>query len=150
MKKPRILILNGANLNMIGKREPEHYGSVDMKDIREKLESEAREAGLELLFQQSNHEGDLIDILQKSRGKVDLAIINPGGFTHYSVSLRDAVLASEIPFIEVHLSNISAREPFRQQSLFSDIAEGIIIGFQENSYLLALKAASDLVKNRQI
>jgi 3-dehydroquinate dehydratase-2 len=137
----KILVLNGSNLNLVGERESGIYGTETWEIIRGDLENLAKESNIELVFFQSNHEGELIDFLQKNKGAIDMALVNPGGFTHYSVSLRDALLAVEIPFIEVHLSNIAAREPFRHQSLFSDIAEGIVSGFQGESYVMALGAA---------
>ncbi|OGL42501.1 MAG: type II 3-dehydroquinate dehydratase [Candidatus Schekmanbacteria bacterium RBG_13_48_7] len=142
----RILVLNGANLNLLGNREPNRYGTEKWEDIQKRLEEFAGNNDVELTCYQSNHEGDLIEMLHKSIDTIDLIILNPGGFTHYSVSLRDAVLAVQKPVIEVHLSNIFAREDFRRQSLFSDISQGVISGFHGESYDLALQAGVHLVK----
>jgi 3-dehydroquinate dehydratase II len=146
----RVLVLNGSNLNLLGEREPQFYGSESWEEIQVKLESYARDNGVEVTCFQSNHEGELIDMLHKMRGQIDLLIFNPGGFTHYSVSLRDAIIACNLPMIEVHLSNIYKREQFRRESLFSDIAIGLICGFCGESYLLALYAGLNLVKKNKI
>jgi len=145
-----VLVLNGSNLDMLGEREPHLYGNTSLIEIQKQLEDYAGENQIDLLFFQSNHEGELIDKLHEKRNSIDLLIFNPGGFTHYSVSLRDAVLAVGKPMVEVHLSNIFAREAFRQRSMFSDIADAVIMGFREESYLLALQAGVKLVKNREI
>ena len=157
----RILVINGPNLNLLGEREPGQYGQRSLLDIMNELEQFAASCdvdldhmqtnsegemvadatGLELDAVQSNAEGDLIDAVQQAgRDGVDWIILNPAGYTHTSVALRDALLAVEIPFIEVHLSAVSAREPFRQVSYFADIAEGVISGFRGEGYLLALQA----------
>jgi len=122
------------------------YGEANLDDICRKMEKIAREHGAEIEFFQSNHEGMVIDRIQQARGQVDVLILNPGGFTHTSVSIRDAALAVEIPLIEVHLSNIARREEFRKRSYFSDIAVGTISGFGEHSYYLALRAALEMKK----
>jgi 3-dehydroquinate dehydratase-2 len=137
-----IMVLNGPNLNLLGLREPKHYGRDTLDAIRERLELQAENAGHELLFHQSNAEHVLIDHIHQARyDGVELIIINPAAFTHTSVALRDALLGTAIPFIEVHLSNIYAREPFRAHSYFSDIAEGVISGLGSQGYELALQAA---------
>lgn len=137
-----ILVLHGPNLNMLGTREPEVYGYETLADIDERLHRKAAEAGHHLLHLQSNAEYELIERLHEARAEgVDFIIINPAAFTHTSVALRDAILASGIPFIEVHLSNVHAREPFRHHSYFSDIAEGVICGLGSHGYDLALQAA---------
>ncbi|NND45115.1 MAG: type II 3-dehydroquinate dehydratase [Xanthomonadales bacterium] len=136
----RVLVLNGPNLNLLGTREPGQYGQRGLADIVQEMESVAAACGLELAHQQHNSEGALIDAVQQAgRDGVDYIILNPAGYTHTSVALRDALLAVEIPFIEVHLSAVSAREPFRQVSYFADIALGVISGFHGESYMLALQ-----------
>ena len=137
-----ILVLHGPNLNMLGTREPEVYGYETLADIDDRLRSLAAEQGDHLLHLQSNAEYELIERVHEARAEgVDFIIINPAAFTHTSVALRDAMLASGIPFIEVHLSNVHAREPFRHHSYFSDIAEGVICGLGSQGYDLALQAA---------
>jgi 3-dehydroquinate dehydratase-2 len=137
-----ILVLHGPNLNLLGSREPEVYGSVTLQDIDSALTAMAKEAGHQLENLQSNAEHELIDrIQQASEEGVKFIIFNPGAFTHTSVALRDALLGVEIPFIEVHLSNVYSREEFRQHSWFSDIAVGTITGLGEEGYRLALQAA---------
>ncbi len=137
-----ILVLNGPNLNLLGTREPEIYGSDTLDSIHTKLNSIANEAGHSLRFVQSNAEHELITELHKaSEEGVSILIFNPAAFTHTSVALRDAILGTAIPFIEVHLSNIYTREEFRQHSFFSDIAIGVISGLGAQGYELALQAA---------
>jgi 3-dehydroquinate dehydratase-2 len=136
-----ILVLNGPNLNLLGEREPDQYGHRSLADIMLEMEQLANACGLSLTSLQSNSEGELVDSIQQAgRDDVDYIILNPAGYTHTSVVIRDALLAVKIPFIEVHLSAVNAREPFRQVSYFSDIAEGVISGFRGESYLLALQA----------
>jgi 3-dehydroquinate dehydratase-2 len=135
----KILTIHGPNLNLLGTREPMHYGSDRLEDINNLLLQQAIDEGHLLLAFQSNAEHELINRIHQARlEQVDAIIINPAGFTHTSVALRDALLAVNIPFVEVHLSNIHAREPFRKHSYFSDIALGVISGFGGNSYCLAL------------
>ncbi|MES9964785.1 MAG: type II 3-dehydroquinate dehydratase [Candidatus Sedimenticola sp. 20ELBAFRAG] len=137
-----ILVLNGPNLNLLGSREPEHYGSDTLQSIQERLESEASRAGHNLVFAQSNAEHELVDLIHNARDNgTAFIIINPAAFTHTSVALRDALAGVKIPFIEIHLSNVYAREPFRKHSYFSDIAEGVISGLGAQGYELALNAA---------
>jgi len=137
-----ILVLHGPNLNMLGTREPEVYGYETLKDIDDRLKAKTAEKGHHLLHLQSNAEYELIERVHEARAEgVDFLIINPAAFTHTSIALRDAVLASGIPFIEVHLSNVHAREPFRHHSYFSDIAVGVICGLGSQGYDLALQAA---------
>ena len=137
----RILVLNGPNLNLLGRREPGQYGSRTLEQIVADMREFATACGLELEHVQSNSEGALVDAVQEAgRQGVDYIILNPAGYTHTSVALRDALLAVEIPFIEIHLSAVSAREPFRQVSYFADIALGVISGFRGEGYLLALQA----------
>jgi 3-dehydroquinate dehydratase-2 len=136
----RILVLHGPNLNALGTREPRTYGHATLDEIDRRLETLAAELGVEVECQQSNHEGVLIDALYRARGRSHGILINPGALTHTSVALRDATLAAGIPVVEVHLSNPSARESFRQHSFLSGAALGVIQGFGADSYLLALRA----------
>ena len=136
-----VLVLNGPNLNLLGEREPDQYGHRSLADIMGDMEQLAAACGISLSSMQSNSEGELVDAIQQAgRDGVDYIIINPAGYTHTSVVIRDAFLAVKIPFIEVHLSAVHAREPFRQKSYFADIALGVISGFKGESYLLALQA----------
>ncbi len=145
--KQRVLILHGPNLNLLGLREPEIYGSETLADINASLASQAKAASVELITFQSNHEGDLIDRIQAARSEeVAFIVINPGGYTHTSVALRDALAAVAIPFVEVHLSNIHAREPFRRHSYFSDLAAGVICGLGSHGYRLALDYALNRIR----
>ena len=140
----RILLLNGPNLNLLGRREPGWYGDVTLPAIEERLKSLAKQRGATLDSFQSNAEHELVDRVQAlAAAPVDYAIVNPGAFTHTSISLRDALLAVAVPFVEVHLSNVHAREPFRRHSYFSDIAAGSIVGLGAQGYELALTAALD-------
>jgi len=139
---PHILIIHGPNLNMLGTREPEVYGTDTLADIDLQLTQLAEQKGITLQTFQSNSEGDIVSRIQQAAGQIDFIIINPAAYTHTSVAIRDAFLATRIPFIEVHLSNVYAREEFRQHSYLSDIATGVISGFAINSYRLALEAAS--------
>ncbi len=137
----RIRVFNGPNLNLLGQREPEKYGQSTLLDIMQELEQFASSCDVEFGHLQTNSEGEMVDAIQQAgRDSVDYIIINPAGYTHTSVAIRDALLAVEIPFVEVHLSAVSAREPFRQITYFSDIAIGVISGFRGESYLLALQA----------
>lgn len=142
----RILLINGPNLNMLGIREPEVYGNTTLSDVVAQVEEKAKSLGVELLSYQSNHEGELIDFIQQHYGACDGVIINPGGFTHTSVALRDALLGLGKPVIEVHLSNIYAREEFRHRSLISDIATGGVFGLGKKGYELALAAMVETVR----
>ena len=138
----KILVLHGPNLNLLGTREPEIYGRGTLADINRQLTELAQANGHELTCFQSNAEHELIDRIQQGRNdRTALILFNPGAFTHTSIALRDALAAVAIPFIEVHLSNVHAREPFRQHSYLSDIAIGVICGFGSDSYRLALEAA---------
>lgn len=139
--KSRILVLNGPNLNLLGLREPAHYGSQTLDQIVANLQQQAESAGIELEHLQSNREYELIEAIHRSYGNVDFIIINPAAFTHTSVALRDALLGVAIPFIEVHLSNVHAREPFRHHSYLSDKAQGVICGLGAQGYEFALSAA---------
>lgn len=140
--KARILVLHGPNLNLLGSREPDVYGRTTLADIHAMMEARARAAGVQIESFQSNGEGELIDRVQAAGAEgIEFIIINPAGYTHTSVALRDALAAVGIPFIEVHLSNIFARESFRQHSYFSALAVGTICGLGAQGYLLALEAA---------
>ncbi len=142
-----ITVLNGPNLNLLGVREPSLYGNQTLADIEHTLASQAQHLGHTLNFYQSNAEHELISVIHDAYAKsVDFIIINPAAFTHTSVALRDALLATKIPFIEVHLSNVHAREPFRAHSYFSDIAKGVICGLGSLGYEFALQAAHRLLK----
>jgi len=141
-----VLVLNGPNLNLLGSREPGHYGRVTLTTIEERLQQLARELDLTLSFLQSNAEHQLIDVIHQAPSQgVDFILFNPAAYTHTSIALRDALSAVAIPFIEVHLSNIHAREPFRHHSYFSDLAAGVITGLGAKGYELALRAAAGLL-----
>lgn len=138
----RILVLHGPNLNLLGTREPEIYGRTTLADIHAAMDARARADGVILESFQSNHEGQLIDRIQASASEnVDFIIINPAGYTHTSVAMRDALAAVEVPYVEVHLSNIHAREPFRHHSYFSDRATGVVCGLGAYGYMAALEFA---------
>jgi len=142
-----IWIINGPNLNMLGVREQQIYGSTSLEEINADLQVRADEAGIDLEFFQSNHEGELVDKIHKAYGLVDFIIINPGAYSHYSIALYDALKTVQIPLIEVHLSNIYSREPFRHRSLISPLAVGGIFGLGPLGYRLALEAANQMVKS---
>jgi 3-dehydroquinate dehydratase-2 len=145
----RILLLNGPNLNLLGIREPTHYGARSLAEIEAELSALALARGIELDCFQSNSEGALVDRIQAARGEgVDFILINAGAYTHTSVALRDALAAVEIPFIEVHLSNVYKREDFRHRSLLADLARGLIVGLGPQGYRLALDYAMDAVTRR--
>lgn len=143
----KILVLNGPNLNLLGRREPDLYGFRTLSEIMEELDRFAGACGHELSYVQDNSEGVLVDEIHKAANEgVDYIIFNPAGYTHTSVALRDAMLAVRIPFVEVHLSAVSSRESFRQVSYFSDIAIGVITGFRGESYMLALQAIINTIE----
>ena len=137
---PRILVLHGPNLNLLGTREPEIYGYTTLDDINEMIAARAAEAGVETAFLQSNHEGDLVDAIQQANHKFDYILFNAAAFTHYSIAIRDAIAAIDVPVIEVHLSNIHKREEFRHTSVLAPVAMGQISGLGVESYLAALEA----------
>lgn len=147
----QILVLNGPNLNLLGLREPEIYGRVSLTQIADELKDLATSLGAKLEFVQSNHEGVLVDRIQEclTTSQVDIIIINPAAFTHTSVAIRDALLAVSVPFIEVHLSNVHAREDFRKHSYFSDVALGVICGLGAYGYQAALNYAVNFLQKRK-
>ncbi|MCH5200317.1 MAG: type II 3-dehydroquinate dehydratase [Oscillospiraceae bacterium] len=142
----KILVLNGPNLNLLGVREPGVYGNESLEIIEDELKNEAVKLGIELDCYQSNHEGKLIDELHRAMTEADGVILNAGALTHYSYSLRDAISAIKIPVVEVHMSNIHAREEFRHTSVIAPVCAGSIAGFGKNSYILALKALNDIIR----
>jgi 3-dehydroquinate dehydratase-2 len=138
----RVLVIHGPNLNMLGEREPEIYGRTTLREIDDRLRELADELSVELETFQSNSEGEIVDRIQLARTKIDVLLINPAAYTHSSIAIRDAVAALDVPVIEVHLSNVYRREPFRHNSTLADIAHGRIMGFGAESYMLALRAAA--------
>ena len=136
----RVLVIHGPNLNLLGSREPEVYGHTTLEEIDAGLVAQGKAAGVEVRCFQSNHEGELVDRIQEARSWAAGILINPGGFTHTSVALRDALIASERPVVEVHLSNVHAREAFRRHSYVSDVAWGVVTGFGPTGYRLGLDA----------
>jgi len=145
MKK--ILVLHGVNLNMFGKRDPSQYGTISLDEINQKLQELAQELGCQIQSFQTNHEGGICERIHQAHiEKVDAVVINAGAWTHYSYALRDALAILQIPIIEVHMSNIHAREEFRHYSVISSLAKGQICGFGVNSYLLGLRAAWELIR----
>ena len=141
-----LLLINGPNLNLVGKREPSIYGSQTLEDIQEELLTFASELDVRLKFFQSNSEGELIDCIQNSISSIEGILINAGAYTHTSIALRDALLGVDIPFVEIHLSNIYSREGFRHKSFLSDKALGLVCGFGANSYQLALQGMVSYLK----
>lgn len=139
----RVAVLNGPNLNLLGKRQPEIYGRVRLSDLEEAVRARGHELGVEVSWQQTNHEGEFVDQVQDVGETADGALVNAAAFTHTSLAIRDALLAVQLPFVEVHLTNIFAREAERRRSLLSDLAVGVIAGFGDRSYLLALDALVD-------
>jgi 3-dehydroquinate dehydratase-2 len=144
MKK--ILVIHGPNLNLLGKREPEVYGRTTLAQINKKLLEIAKKAKISLHILQSNHEGKIVDAIGRARGKFACILINPAAYTHTSVAIRDAIAACGVPTIELHLSNIYSREEFRRHSLISPVSIGQVCGFGQNSYVLALQAAIEIIK----
>lgn len=143
---PTVLVINGPNLNLLGTREPEIYGRTTLEDINRQLTTLGNELAIRVESFQSNSEGALVDQIQQARGNIDLIIINPAAYTHTSIAIRDALAASEIPAIEVHLSNVYKRESFRHHSTIADVVEARLIGFGADGYLLALRAAVGMIK----
>ncbi len=141
----KILVINGPNLNLLGKREPDIYGAVTLDEINSRITALAADLGVEVSFFQSNHEGELVQKIQDAMGVYQALVINPGAYTHTSVALRDAISSTGIPTVETHISNIYKREEFRKHSYISGVAVGQISGFGPDSYLLALRAAAGFV-----
>ena len=144
----RVAVLNGPNLNLLGTREPDLYGRETLADIERSVRAEATRAGAEIAWHQTNHEGEFVDLVQRLAGAADGALVNAGAFTHTSLAIRDAMLAVKVPFVEVHLSNIFAREPARRHSQLADLAIGIVAGFGPRSYLLGLQAIVTHLRGR--
>lgn len=142
----KVLVINGPNLNLLGLREKHHYGTQTMEDLENMMYAEAEKLNIDLSFFQSNHEGCIIDAIHDARGNYDAVIINPGALTHYSYAIRDAISSVQIPFIEVHISNIHAREEFRSKSVIAPACKGQISGFGLLSYILALNAAKNIIE----
>jgi 3-dehydroquinate dehydratase-2 len=140
-KKKKILVLNGPNLNLLGKRQPDIYGRLTLEQINQKVRALAQELGVDVDIRQSNHEGELVTWIQQALGHFGAIVINPAAYTHSSVAMRDAITAVGLPTIEIHLSNIHKREPFRHHSYIAEAAVGQITGFGAESYLLGLRAA---------
>ncbi|HYT70648.1 MAG TPA: type II 3-dehydroquinate dehydratase [Gemmatimonadales bacterium] len=143
-----IAVLNGPNLNLLGEREPDVYGRTTLAEIETRTREQARALGVELSWTQTNHEGELVDAIQELPGTADGAVINAAAFTHSSLAVRDALLAVRVPFVEVHLSNIFAREPERRRSLLADVAVGVVTGFGAASYRLGLEGLVGYLASR--
>jgi 3-dehydroquinate dehydratase II len=145
----KVLFLNGPNLNLLGTREPEVYGRTTFADIEAKVRERAAQLKIEIGFRQSNVEGELVSWIQEAKGKFDVIVINAAAYTHTSIALRDAISAVGVPTIEIHLSNIHAREKFRHKSLIAPVCKGQICGFGQKSYILGLEAAVDVNESRK-
>ena len=143
----KILVINGPNLNLLGTREKEKYGQSTLEDIRNKCESHAKKTGIIIKFEQSNVEGEIVNIIQDAKKKYDGIVINAGGYTHTSVAILDALLAVKIPTIELHITNIYKREEFRHKSLISSVVTGIICGLGINGYILAINSMHEILNN---
>jgi len=143
-----VAVLNGPNLNLLGEREPELYGRMTLAEVEQRTRERARALGVECSWTQTNHEGELVDAIQQLRGHADGAVINAAAFTHTSLAVRDALLAVRVPFVEVHLSNIYARERERQRSLLADLAVGVVTGFGAESYRLGLEGLVGYLASR--
>jgi len=146
MAKKKILVLNAPNLNLLGKRQPEIYGTLTLAQIEQRIRALAKELGIEIEVRQSNSEGELVTWIQEAANKFGAIVINPAAYTHTSLAMRDAVSAVGIPTVEIHISNIHKREPFRHHSFIAEVAVGQIAGFGVDSYLLGLRAAADLIQ----
>jgi 3-dehydroquinate dehydratase-2 len=145
----KILFLNGPNLNLLGQREPEVYGRTTLTDIEAKVRERAASLGAEIDFRQSNQEGELVAWIQQAKGKFDVIVLNAAAYAHTSIALRDAIAATGIPTIEIHLSNVYAREEFRQKSLIAPVCRGQITGFGAHSYVLALEASLNVTESKK-
>jgi 3-dehydroquinate dehydratase-2 len=145
----KILFLNGPNLNLLGQREPEVYGRATLADIEAKVRERAKELKVEIDFRQSNQEGELVGWIQEAKGKFEVIVINAAAYTHTSIALRDAIAAVGVQTIEIHLSNVQAREKFRHKSLIAPVCRGLICGFGEKSYILALEALVDVKESHK-
>jgi 3-dehydroquinate dehydratase II len=145
----KVMVLNGPNLNLLGSREPDIYGTDTLSDVEARVSERAADEGVEVSFMQSNHEGVLVDRLNEAAGECDGVVFNPGAFTHYSYALRDAVAAAGVPVVEVHLSNLAGREEFRRSSVIASACIGQISGFGTQSYILGLEAVIDRVRSVQ-
>lgn len=145
----RVLVISGPNLNLLGSREPDVYGSMTLPDIEAMAIAKASEEGIEVGFMQSNHEGAIIDAIQAAAGEYDAIVLNPGAFTHYSYAIRDAVASVETPVVEIHLSNIASREQFRRESVIAPVCAGQISGFGAQSYVMGIEAAAIAAKERR-
>lgn len=145
----KVLVINGPNLNLLGIREKKIYGDSSLQDIEKMMSERAHQLGMEIAFFQSNHEGEIIDCIHKARLQADFLIVNLGAYSHYSIAIRDAIAGVDIPAIEVHLSNIYAREAFRHHSVISSVAVGLICGMGPYGYLLALEGAYDFLQREE-
>ena len=143
---PKVLVIHGPNLNLLGEREPDTYGRESFESVNQRIRELAQSLGLDVDIVQSNIEGELVNAIQDARGWADAIVINPAAYTHYSVAIRDALATLDIPRVEVHLSNIHAREQFRKATMTGEVADGIISGFGADSYLLGLQAAKWLIE----
>jgi len=144
----RIAIVHGPNLRLLGRREPAVYGTDTLEDVERAVQALASQLGTEVEFFQSNHEGAILDFVEEAAARVDGFVVNPGALTHTSVALRDALLGVELPFVEVHLSNTAAREPFRRHSYLADVAVGVVYGFGVQSYLLGLRGLVSRIEKK--
>jgi 3-dehydroquinate dehydratase-2 len=145
MAKKKVLILNGPNLNLLGKRQPEIYGTLTLAQIEQQVRALAKDLGIDIEFRQSNNEGELVTWIQEAANRFGAIVINPAAYTHTSLALRDAISAVGLPTVEIHISNIHKREPFRHHSFIAEVAVGQIGGFGVDSYLLGLRAAAELI-----
>lgn len=149
MKKLSVLVINGPNLNLLGTREPQIYGHDTLKSLEDRLYKKARSLDIELEMYQSNHEGDIVDRIQQARGRTDFILLNAGAYTHTSAAIRDALAGVDIPFYEIHISNVHKREDFRHFSYLSSIAAGVIAGFGLDGYEFALESAARILRRQR-